>query len=124
MGMFLGLGRLSANSIKNLIWFCIAGCEIIVSMYVVNYHHHYGSVNTSTTNVLIGNQTKGGDFLKCSLLSANGIKDLIGFASLAVKSNQSPVKNLDAPLGDEPPPPRLYEYLNNQYSNKESDKRR
>ena len=44
--------------------------------------HHHGSVNIK---VLIRNRTKGGDSLRCNLSLTNGIKNLIGFASLAVK---------------------------------------
>jgi len=36
----------------------------------------YGSVNISATKVLIENQTKGGDSLRCNLSSTNGIKKL------------------------------------------------
>jgi len=46
------------------------GC--LVRRRVAN--HHYGSVNTSTTNALIKNQTKGDDSLSCNLSSANRIK--------------------------------------------------
>ena len=44
-------------------------------------HHHDGTINTSATK----NPTKGGDSLKCNLASANKIKKLNWFASLAVK---------------------------------------
>jgi len=47
--------------------------------------HHHGSVYTSTTNAPIKN-TKGGDSLKCNLSSANRIKNIIGFASLAMNN--------------------------------------
>ena len=47
-------------------------------------HRHHGSVNTSTTNAPIKNQTKGGDSLRCNI-STNSIKNLNSFASLAVK---------------------------------------
>jgi len=47
------------------------------------HHHHHddGSVNIK---VLIRNRTKGGDYLRSNLSLTNGIKNLIGFASLAV----------------------------------------
>jgi len=42
-------------------------------------HHHHGSVNTSTTNAPIKNQTKGGDSLSYNLSSANRFKKLNWF---------------------------------------------
>jgi len=89
---------LSANGIKKVNWFCIAGCEMNVMGCggvlatrrcgrIVN-HHHDSSVNTSTTNASIKNRTNRGNSLRCNLSSANGIKNLLVFASLAVKSSR------------------------------------
>ena len=40
---------------------------------------HHGSVNTSTINAPIKNQTKGGDSLRCNISSANSIKKINWF---------------------------------------------
>jgi hypothetical protein len=42
-------------------------------------HRHHGSVNTSTTNAPIKNQTKGGDSLRYNISSANRVKKLNWF---------------------------------------------
>jgi len=39
---------------------------------------HHSSVNTSTTDIVIWNQTKGGDSRICNLASTNGVKLSIG----------------------------------------------
>jgi len=41
--------------------------------------HHYGSVDISTTDAPIENQTKGCDSLRCNLLLTNGIIKFFGF---------------------------------------------
>ena len=57
---------------------------------VAKYHHNHCSVDTSTTNAPIENRRTGDDFLWRNIPPANGIKNLIGFTSLAVESRPAP----------------------------------
>ena len=50
-----------------------------------HHHHHHHDDGSVNIKVLIRNRTKGGDYLRCNPSLTNGIKNLIGFASLAVK---------------------------------------
>ena len=68
---------LSANGIKKVNWFCVAGCEMNVMGWGGVLDD--SSVNTLTTKASIKNRTSWGDSLRCSILSANGIKKVNWF---------------------------------------------
>jgi len=81
----------------------------------VNYHYH-GSVDISTTNAPIEDRTKGRDSLRCNLPLAkqkSAVRAIFGvFWRGATGEAWSKL-----------PLPRFCGYLNNKYSNRESDKR-
>jgi len=54
---------------------------------IVNHRHHGSSANTSTTNASIKNGTNWGDSLRCSILSANGIKKVNWFCIAGCEMN-------------------------------------
>ena len=58
-------------------------------------HRHHGSVNSSTTNAQIKKKKKGSDSLRCNISSAHRAKNLIGLASLAVKSRYPELQAID-----------------------------
>ena len=51
-------------------------------------HRHHGSVNTSTINTPINNQTKGGDSPRCNISSANSIKKFNWFCIAGCENNR------------------------------------
>jgi len=93
---------------------------------------HHSSVNISTTNVPIHNQTKGGDSVRYNLLSTNSIKKLNWFCIVGCEIIATSLQSKIGCLARRCCSlhhhhhrwRRFCEYLSNQGSNRDSDKRR
>ena len=69
---------LEFSATKFSIWTFVSNVLLFDHHHHHHYHHHC-SVNTSTINAPIENQTTGGGPLRCYLSSVNSIKNLYWF---------------------------------------------